>query len=92
VGGALDVTEIGLALPRQRRRESDEDRVGLSELLVVEGRGDPAVRDERLERFGGEVMGMASPGVDPLDDLGDRVHEQDASRHPRRSGASGRPT
>ena len=78
VRGALDVAEVGLALLRQRRRESDQDRVGLPELLVVEGRGDPAVRDERLERFGGDVLDVASPGVDPLDDLGDDVDEQDA--------------
>ena len=47
LGGGDEDAQIGLALPRERCRERDEDRVRLAELVVVRRRRDEAGVDER---------------------------------------------
>ena len=44
LGGRDEDAQVRLALPRERRRQRDEDRVGLAELVVVGRRGDRARR------------------------------------------------
>ncbi len=65
---ARDDREVRLALLRQRRRERDQDRVGVAELVVVRRRADPPLLDERRERLGRDVLDVARALVDPVDD------------------------
>ena len=68
--------QIGLALAGQRRRERDEDRVGVAQLVVVGRRGDEAGLDERPQNLRRDVLDVALPGVELRDAIGVDVDEQ----------------
>ena len=71
--------QIGLALARERRRQRDEDRVRLSELVVVGRRGEATLGHEPRELLRGNVLDVALPAPQPLDTRGVDVHEDDAA-------------
>ena len=54
LGGRDEDAQVGLALARERRRESHEDRVDVAEPVVVRGRGDEAGLDERRQHLASE--------------------------------------
>ena len=78
LGGGDEDPQVRLALPRERRRERDEDRVGLAQLVVVGRRGDEPGLDERLQHLGRDVLDVALAGVQLRDALGVDVDEQHA--------------
>ena len=78
LGGALDVGEVGLALARERRRQRDQHRVCVLHLLVVRARDDEALLDERREALGGDVLDVARPAVERVDDSRLHVDDEDA--------------
>ncbi len=61
----VHVGEIGLALMRERRRDADDDRVAIRELLRVGGEGQP-LSDQRLEALGGHVLDPGLPALEAL--------------------------
>ena len=75
--GAQDDREIGLALPGERGRECDQDRVGVAEDVVVGRRGERAVADEPCEHVARDVLDVALAGVDLRNTFGDDVDEHD---------------
>src|SRR6201995_4273664 len=75
--GGLDRPQVGLALPRQRRRHGDDDRIALGDRAEVGRRGDQTVVDELLQRLGGNVGDVALAAVDRVDHGGHHVDEHD---------------
>ena len=75
-GCALDVREVGLPLLREGRRDGDEDRVGVGELVEVRGRAKPAL-DELREHFRRDVLDVTLAAVQPRDEVRLDVEEQD---------------
>ena len=59
LGGGDEDAQVRLALPRERCRERDEDRVGLAQLVVVGRRRDESGVDERLQDVGRDVLDVA---------------------------------
>ena len=78
VRGALDVAQVGLTLRRQRRRQGDQDRLRLPQLLVVGRRRDPARLDVGREPFRGHVLDVAVAVVEGFHQLGDDVDDEHA--------------
>ena len=79
LGRRTDDREVGLALLRERRRQRDQDRVGLAQLVVV-GRGaQAALVDELLQLRAGDVLDVALAAVQLRDALGADVDEQDGA-------------
>jgi hypothetical protein len=76
-GGGADDAEVRLALLRERRRQRDEDRVALAELVVVGRRAHAVVADEPAERLRRHVLDVALAAVQALDAVGVDVDEQD---------------
>ena len=50
LGRRVQDREVGLALLRERRRQRDQDRVGVAQLVVVGRRAQPLAVDEPLQR------------------------------------------
>ena len=71
--------EIGLALLGERRRQRDQDRVGLLEDVVVGCRVEPALVDEPPEQLGGDVLDVALAAEDLLDPALADVDQDDAA-------------
>ena len=76
LGGRDEDPQVWLALAREGRRERDENRVRLAQLVVVRRRGDEACVDERLQHLGGDVLDVALARVQLFDASGIDVHEQ----------------
>ena len=68
--------EVGLALLRERRRQRDQDRVGLAQLVVVGRRAQAALVDELLQLLARDVLDVALAAVQLRDALGADVDEQ----------------
>ena len=68
--------EVGLALLRERRRQRDQDRVGLAQLVVVGRRAQAALLDELLQLLARDVLDVALAAVQLRDALGADVDEQ----------------
>jgi hypothetical protein len=60
-----------------RCAESDQDRVGLVQRVVVRGRAEAARIDVRLQNLGGDVLDVALAPVELLDAVRLDVHEHD---------------
>jgi hypothetical protein len=74
-GGGHD-REIGLPLLRERRRQRDQDRVGVSELVVI-GRGpDAALAHEWRELGRGNIGDVALAAVEGGDQVGGDVDQE----------------
>ncbi len=83
----LDDREVRLALARERRRERNENRLGLLQLLVLHGRPDEALVDERPEALALDVRDVALATVQRVDD---RLHDVDEEHAAPRFGKRGR--
>ena len=59
-GGGADGAQVGLTMLGQRRRDADQDRVGVAQLALVGRAGQPAVIDQALEVGGGDVLDRKS--------------------------------
>ncbi len=66
-GGRDDKAEIGLALSRQRRRDADEDRVGLAQPGEIVGGGEPPALPQRGDAFRADMGEIRPAGIEPLD-------------------------
>ena len=64
---------------RQRRRQSDQDRVGLAQLVVFGRRPQPALLDELPQLRVGDVLDVALAAVELCHTLGADVDEQDGA-------------
>ena len=72
----VDDREVGLSLLRERRRERNQNRVGVAQLVVV-GRGvQSTLVHEALEGLGRHVLDIALAAVQFLHTLGVPVDEQ----------------
>jgi hypothetical protein len=69
--------EVGLALWGERRRESDQDRVGVAQVVVVARRLQTTGVDKLSHRLRGHVVDIALAAVEHLHTLGHRLDEQD---------------
>jgi hypothetical protein len=69
--------QVRLALRGKRRRQRDEDRIGLAEGVVVGGRAHQARVDVALQRLGGDVADVALAAVELFDTVGLNVDEDD---------------
>jgi hypothetical protein len=68
-GRRLDDREVGLALPREWRRQRDQDRVGLAHVGVRGRRTDETLLDERCEPRALDVLDVAFAPVQRVDDV-----------------------
>src|SRR5262249_7670437 len=72
-----DDRQVRLALVGERRREGDQERVGLAPRVVVAGGGEAPGVDQLAERLRGDVLDVALAAVELLDPRRLRLDEHD---------------
>ncbi len=84
---APDDRKVGLALAGERRRQGDEDGIHLLQRVVVGRGGDSIGIHELLQLARGNVVDVALPAVDAVDDVLIDVDQNDrlarVGEHPR---------
>ena len=78
-GRAKHDRQVRLPLARERRRQRDQDRIGLAKDVVVARRGGQAALDELPEHLRRNVLDVALAAVQLVDPVLDDVHEHDAA-------------
>ena len=83
--------EIGLSLLGERRRQRDQDRVGLREDVVVGCRVEPALVDEPPEQLRWHVLDVALTAEDLLDPVLADVDQDNAATRVGEDLGEGKP-